>query len=191
MTSYIQSITIPGFVLERPAIAILLPLALGNAIGYATRPDSAESTNKQYLKLKQPPLNPPAYVFAPVWGLLYAGMGYASYRAWTAGTTSFNPQKVLDAKHGATLYTIQLGLNLIWMPLFFGLQRPKEATADIIALIGTTGYLTYVWGKVDTVASWLLVPYLGWLGFATYLTIGCGILNDWDFSKKEAQPKTE
>jgi tryptophan-rich sensory protein len=48
-------------------------------------------------------------------------------------------------QHGATLYTIQLGLNLIWMPLFFGLQRPIEATADIVALVGVTGYLTSVW----------------------------------------------
>lgn len=73
-------------------------------------------------------------------------------------------------QHGATLYTIQLGLNLIWMPLFFGFQRPKEAVADIVALVGTTSYLVYVWSKVDTVASWLMVPYLGWLSFATYLT---------------------
>jgi hypothetical protein len=57
------------------------------------------------------------------------------------------------------------------MPLFFGLQRPKEAVADIVALVGTTSYLIYVWSKVDTVASWLMVPYLGWLSFATYLTV--------------------
>jgi benzodiazapine receptor len=152
--------------------------------------DLADKTKKQYRELKQPPLNPPAYVFAPVWTLLYAGMGYASHRAWTAGMdSSFDAQAVADAKvfnqfsvgssllnsfllqHGATLYTIQLGLNLIWMPLFFGFQRPKEAVADIVALVGTTSYLVYVWSKVDTAASWLMVPYLGWLSFATYLTV--------------------
>lgn len=58
------------------------------------------------------------------------------------------------------------------MPLFFGLQRPKEAVADIVTLVGTTAYLIYVWSKVDTAASWLMVPYLGWLSFATYLTVG-------------------
>ena len=74
-------------------------------------------------------------------------------------------------QHGATLYTIQLGLNLIWMPLFFGLQRPVEATVDIVALLGVTSYLTYVWSGVDEVATYLMFPYLGWLGFATYLSV--------------------
>lgn len=74
-------------------------------------------------------------------------------------------------QQGATLYTIQLGLNLIWTPLFFGLNRPIEATADIVLLTGTVGYLTYIWSKVDEVAAWALVPYLGWLGFATYLSV--------------------
>ena len=78
----------------------------------------------------------------------------------------------LDAKQeGATLYTIQLGLNLAWMPLFFGLERPIEATVDVIALGATAGYLTYVWSKVDDVAAWTMVPYLGWLCFATYLCV--------------------
>jgi translocator protein len=84
-----------------------------------------------------------------------------------------------------TLYTIQLGLNLIWMPLFFGLKRPIEATVDIVALTGVVGYLTYIWGQVDEVAGWTLVPYLGWLGFATYLSAGTGYLNNWDFEGKE------
>jgi benzodiazapine receptor len=74
-------------------------------------------------------------------------------------------------QHGATLYTIQLGLNLIWMPLFFGLQRPIEATVDLVTLLGVTGYLTYVWSGVDSVAAWAMVPYIGWLGFATYLSV--------------------
>ena len=93
-------------------------------------------------------------------------------------------------KEGATLYTVQLGLNLLWMPLFFGLQRPIAATVDIVALTAITGWLTYTWGQVDAVAGWALVPYLGWLSFATYLSAGCGYLNDWDFSGK-MRPKSE
>ena len=57
------------------------------------------------------------------------------------------------------------------MPLFFHLKRPIEATVDIVALTGTVGYLTYIWSQVDEVAAWGMVPYLGWLSFATYLSV--------------------
>ncbi|KAF2226598.1 TspO/MBR family-domain-containing protein [Elsinoe ampelina] len=180
-TFHVPSLTLPNFIFEQPAVSILLPVVLGAGIGYATRP---RETQKFYMAIKQPPLRPPPWLFGPVWTALYAGMGYGAYRAWTTGMNSFDPRKVLLAKEGATLYTIQLGLNLLWMPLFFGLKRPIEATVDIVALTGITGYLTYIWGQVDEVASWCLVPYMGWLGFATYLCAGAGYLNDWDFSSK-------
>ena len=89
-------------------------------------------------------------------------------------------------QQGATVYTIQLGLNLVWMPLFFGLNRPIEASVDIIALTGTVGYLAHIWGKIDEKAAWALVPYLAWLSFASYLCIGAGYLNDWNLKKKKS-----
>lgn len=57
------------------------------------------------------------------------------------------------------------------MPLFFVAKRPIEATANITALTATTAYLTYVWSQVDSTAAWAISPYLGWLGFATYLCV--------------------
>ncbi|KAF1975643.1 TspO/MBR-related protein [Bimuria novae-zelandiae CBS 107.79] len=179
MTTYISSLTLPSFVFDTPAVSVLLPVIAGAAIGYSISPSK---TQKTYLALKQPPLNPPGWVFGPVWTSLYATMGYVAHRAWTIGTTSVNPNTVSLAKQGATLYTIQLGLNFIWTPLFFGLNRPKAASVDILALGGTVSYLTYVWGQVDETSGWLLAPYLGWLGFATYLCISTGYLNNWDFT---------
>ncbi|KAL8678165.1 MAG: hypothetical protein Q9186_005456 [Xanthomendoza sp. 1 TL-2023] len=187
MTTHIPSMTLPEAIFSNPAAAILLPVGLGCAVGFSVSP---KSTQKTYLALKQPPYRPPPQVFGPTWTSLYALMGYAAYRAWTTGTASLNPTTVNLTKQGATLFTIQLGLNLIWMPLFFGLKRPIEATADIIALTGVTGYLTYVWSQVDSVAAWCMVPYLGWLGFATYLSAGTGYLNDWNLADKERESKS-
>ena len=76
-------------------------------------------------------------------------------------------------------------MNLAWMPLFFVLKRPVEATVDIVTLIGINGYLAWLWGSVDEVAGWCLVPYVGWLGFATYLCAGAGYLNNWNLADKE------
>lgn len=180
--SYIPSITLPAQVFDIPAVSILLPIALGTAVGFSTRPKDTQET---YLALKQPPLRPPPQVFGPMWTALYGLMGFAAHRAWTTGLASLDPIKIENTRRGATLYTIQLGLNLIWMPLFFGFKRPIEATADIIVLTGSVGYLTYLWSKVDTVAACCLAPYLGWLGFATYLSAGTGYLNGWSFTDKE------
>ncbi|KAL8839992.1 MAG: hypothetical protein Q9170_001534 [Blastenia crenularia] len=183
MTTYIPSITLPDAIFANPAASILVPVALGLGVGYS-------NTQKTYLALKQPPYRPPPQVFGPVWTTLYALMGYSAYRAWTTGTASLNPSTVQLTKQGATLFTIQLGLNLVWMPLFFGLKRPIEATADIAVLTGVTGYLTYLWSQVDSAAAWCMAPYLGWLGFATYLSAGTGYLNNWNFADKERDMKS-
>ncbi|KAJ2907020.1 hypothetical protein MKZ38_008588 [Zalerion maritima] len=188
MTTYIPHITLPNSVFENPAASILLPIALGTAVGFSTRPSDTQAT---YLALRQPPLRPPPWVFGPVWTALYGLMGYASHRAVSAGLSPMaSPATVATTKHGATLYTLQLGLNLAWMPLFFGIRRPIEATIDIIALIGVNGYLTYVWSGVDEVSAWCFAPYLAWLGFATYLSAGVGYLNNWTMKGGDAK-KTE
>jgi len=183
MTTFIPSITLPASVFANPAASVLLPVALGSAVGFTVRPAGDQ---KSYMALKQPPYRPPPQYFGPVWTVLYGLMGYAAHRAYTTGmATTASTQKHLWTKQGATLYTIQLGLNLLWMPLFFVAKRPIEATVDIVALTGITGYLTYLWGQVDSVAGWCLVPYLGWLGYASYLSVGVGYLNNWNLKDKE------
>jgi len=183
MTSYIPSLTLPSAVFANPAVSILLPIALGTAVGFSMSP---KHTQKTYLALEQPPFRPPPQVFGPVWTCLYGLMGYAAYRAYNTGLSPLqSPDHIQATKHGATLYTIQLGLNLIWMPLFFYAKRPVEAMVDITILTGTVGYLTYLWGQVDPVAGWALAPYLAWLGFASYLNFSVGYLNNWKMADKE------
>lgn len=95
MTTYIPSLTLPPFLFENQAAAILLPVAAGTAVGFSTRP---KDTQRTYLALRQPPLRPPPWVFGPAWTFLYASMGYAAYRAWNTGINSFDPHKIGLAK---------------------------------------------------------------------------------------------
>ncbi|RMZ85230.1 hypothetical protein DV738_g195, partial [Chaetothyriales sp. CBS 135597] len=200
--SYIPGLTLPASVFNSAPISILLPLTLGLGSGLVSQPgksvpksgSDAISTQRgtwkpiqeRYAALKLPPFRPPPWVFAPVWTTLYALMGYASHRAWTNGMSSQSPRIVEDTRRGATLYTIQLALNLAYMPLFFGLGRPIDALVDVVALTGAVGYLAYIWSNVDRVAAYSLAPYLVWLGFANYLTAGTGYLNGWT-TKQPAQ----
>jgi len=161
MTTYIPHLTLPSAIFTSAPASILLPIVLGTAVGYSTRPKDAPSTPEKYLSLKQPPLRPPPWVFGPVWTVLYGLMGYASHRAFCNGTSPLlgNPSAVAAAaaRHGATLYTVQLGLNLAWMPLFFGLGRPVAATLDVLALLGINAYLAYEWATAVTASpatSW-------------------------------------
>lgn len=57
------------------------------------------------------------------------------------------------------------------MPLFFKFRQPAFAAVDIVSLLGVTSYLAYTWGQVDEVAGWALMPYIAWLGFASYLNV--------------------
>lgn len=145
----------------------------------------AKKTKNHMAALKQPPYLPPPEVFGPAWTLIYGLMGYSAYRAYSALSPAQSPANIQALKHGFTLYTIQLGLNLVWMPLFFVAKRPIEATVDLVTLTGIVGYLTYIWGSIDPVAGWVMAPYLGWLGFATYLSAGVGYLNNWDTKDRE------
>ncbi|OCK97124.1 uncharacterized protein K441DRAFT_704223 [Cenococcum geophilum 1.58] len=91
-----------------------------------------------------PSLALPSFVFEQLAISILLGRA-SGIRLASTGISSFNLNKTNLAEQGATLYTIQLGLNLIWMPLFF----------DIVALTGVTGYLAYTWGQVDLIAGCL------------------------------------
>lgn len=108
-------------------------------------------------------------------------MGYAAHHATTTGLSAsiFSPEIRDLTKTSQTLYTAQLVFNYLWMPLFFGLRRPDLALADLVAIGGNVAGLLHLWWQIDRIAFWMLVPYASWVGFAMYLNIGVGWLNNW------------
>jgi len=119
-------------------------------------------TKKWYDALQKPSFTPPNWLFPPVWTSLYACMGYASYLVYREG--GWKLQAVPLA-----LYGTQLALNAAWSPLFFGAKQLGTALVDISLLDVTVAACAYYFYKVNKTAGLLLVPYLGWICFATLL----------------------
>ncbi|GAO50773.1 translocator protein [Saitoella complicata NRRL Y-17804] len=180
-TDFIAGFGLPATILANPWLSTLLPVAVGTAVGFSTMPHVKDL----YPQLRQPPGKPPRWAFGPVWTALYASMGYAAHRAFTAGLSSPNLAVRDRALLGAGVYSLQLLLNLAWMPLFFRARQPLVALADSTLLWGSVAWLVGEWMSVDEVAGWLLVPYLGWVTYATYLNAGFYWLNFTKEGKKE------
>ena len=142
------------------------------AVGYLSSLITQSSITTWYPTIKKPFFNPPNWVFAPVWTILYIMMGIAAGLVWD----KLEENKEL-VKKGLFLFTIQLLLNLLWTYLFFGLQNILLALLEIVLLLLII-YETYlVFKKIDNTAGKLFIPYIAWVVFATILTISIYFLN--------------
>ena len=124
-----------------------------------------------YRELNQPPLSPPGWVFPVVWTILYLLMGYSSYRILT------RPKDTPRIRTALIAYSIQLFLNFLWSPVFFGLGWYLTAFFLLIALWIAIFVTIRLFSRLDQVAGDLLLPYLLWVTFAAYLNLGVFLLN--------------
>ncbi len=142
------------------------------AIGYLSGMNTKTSIATWYVLLKKPVFNPPNWVFAPVWTVLYLFMGLASGLVWNK--IGFNKTTVRNA---LLFFAIQLGLNALWSYLFFGLQNTFLALLEII-VFWLLLYETYLkFSKIDKIAGYLMVPYFIWVSFASVLNASIWWLN--------------
>lgn len=125
-----------------------------------------------YTTLIKPALTPPSWVFGPVWTLLYVLMGIAAYRV-------FERRKKYPRLAFSTLalYVMHLGVNAFWSIAFFGLRSPETGIAVISVLWTMILVLTILFFKFDKVSGMLLLPYLAWVSFASYLNRAFSLLN--------------
>jgi tryptophan-rich sensory protein len=115
-----------------------------------------------YASLAKPSWNPPNAVFGPVWSVLYVCMGVAAWLVWRrSGFTG--------AGLALSLFVVQLGLNALWSYLFFGRYRPDLAFLDIVALWSAILVVTVLFWQAHRGAGALMIPYLLWASFASYL----------------------
>jgi len=123
-----------------------------------------------YASINKPDWNPPAWVFGPVWTLLYTMMAISAWLVWKK--SGFG-----SAKIALTLFFVQLLLNGLWSQIFFGQQEIGWAFAEIVVLWIAILLTIIYFFKQSKVAGWLMIPYLLWVTFAGYLNYTIWILN--------------
>lgn len=155
---------------RRSILVLMLFIAICLGVSAVGAWATAGSVATWYPTLHKPSWNPPAWVFGPVWTALYLTMAVAAWLVWRRAGWRGAP--------GALgLFAVQLGLNLAWSPLFFGLRSPGAALLDIWALWLAIAATLVAFFRIERIAAALLVPYWLWVSFATALNAAIWTLN--------------
>jgi benzodiazapine receptor len=155
----------------RDILKLVLAVMVCQAAGALGGLITAHQIPTWYASLIKPFFTPPSWLFGPVWVLLYALMGVAVFLILRKG---WHTPGVRTAGY---FFGAQLFLNALWTPLFFGLHWLLLAFVDIV-LLWILIWLTY-WRflKLSRASGYLLIPYLGWVSYATALNLAFWLLN--------------
>jgi translocator protein len=152
---------------QKILISVISCLGIGFLSGQITK----NAITDWYPMVKKPFFNPPNWVFAPVWTILYIMMGISVALIWN------KLENNNQVKTALKYFAVQLLLNSLWSILFFGLHSPALAFIEILILL-TMIFKTYLeFKKINRIASNLLIPYLCWVAFATILNGSIWFLN--------------
>ncbi|MFA6087867.1 TspO/MBR family protein [Mucilaginibacter sp.] len=148
-------------------ISILITLSIAYTASIFTRPQ----IQGWYTTLHKPSFNPPNWLFAPVWIVIYVLIAIAAYLVWKLrdGSAMY--------KTAVIIYIVQLLLNFSWSIVFFGMHEIFDGLVIIISLLVAIILNINWFGLFSKAAAWLLVPYLLWVSFATLLNLSIYILN--------------
>jgi tryptophan-rich sensory protein len=141
------------------AVTLGVTCAAAFSAAYASRTSAAF-----YAQLDRPSWAPPAWLFGPVWSVLYLLMAIAAWRVWRAAGFA-------QARTALALYGVQLALNALWTWLFFAWRNGAWATAEVLVLWSAIVLTMHRFSRHDRVAAAMLLPYLAWVSFASALTV--------------------
>lgn len=123
-----------------------------------------------YALLQKPGWTPPNWVFPVVWPILYVLMGIAAWLAWQQRESRLTERTFI-------VFFLQLILNAVWSWLFFGLHWIAFALAEIILLWISITVTALLFNQKNSLAGWLLLPYLVWVSYACALNFAIWRLN--------------
>lgn len=151
----------------RLVVSVGLSLGVGAIGSMATYP----KIPTWYAGLVKPSFTPPDAAFPIVWTTLYVLMAVALWRLWQLHSPS------ADRHRAVRLYFVQLALNALWSPVFFGMEAIGAGFAIIILLLAAIVATIVAMARIDRIAAWLMAPYLVWVSYATVLNAAILAMN--------------
>lgn len=124
-----------------------------------------------YAYLNKPFFSPPNWIFAPMWTILYILMGISFYLIWS------NAKKGKSKNEALGNFYVQLILNFVWSPIFFGMKNLGLAFIVIVLMWLFILRTIQSFAKLNKKASYLLYPYIAWVSFASILNLSVWLLN--------------
>jgi benzodiazapine receptor len=150
---------------------LIISIAICELTGIISSILSNTMMNPWFNNLVKPSWNPPATVFGPVWGVLYVLMGVSLWLVWKS-TKPANEKEI-----AVTFFILQLFLNFWWSLLFFKFHLPALALVDILLLLILIVITMLHFFRISKIATYILVPYVLWVAFATVLNYSIWTLN--------------
>lgn len=136
-------------------------VGIGFLLGYSNLP------GVWYQELSKPPFTPPNWLFAPAWTVLYVLIGFAGWRTFARSA----------AEPVFGLWLLQMSFNFLWSPVVFGIHELGLGLIVILgALVAILAFIMVSWTR-DRISALCFVPYVLWVGFASYLNAGLYLLN--------------
>ncbi|MGA2916782.1 MAG: TspO/MBR family protein [Sedimentisphaerales bacterium] len=151
-------------------IKLIISCTVPLAVGYGGSFWTANSMD-WYQTLAKPAFNPPGWIFAPVWTMLYLLMGIAVFLVWQRGLAD------KAGKVALATFILQLVFNALWMPIFFGMKQPLIAFGVVILLWLAIAGTIICFYRVNKLSAILLLPYIIWVSFAAVLNASICVLN--------------
>lgn len=148
---------------------LVLSILIAELAGVIGLVFTGPSVSMWYTTLTKPFFQPPAWLFGPVWTILYLLMGISFWIIWNS--------HACEKKRAMWLFVAQLALNAIWSPVFFGVHSLGGAFVLIVLLWAAIVLTIRVFTKISKPAAWLLVPYILWVSFAMLLNFAIWKLN--------------
>ena len=151
---------------------LIICILICQSVGIFSALATASQNNVWFNQLILPFWQPPSYLFAPVWTILYFLMAISLWIIWKSDTDE------IIKNQACLIFALQLFLNFWWSILFFNIHSPEFAFFDIVLMLIVIGITIFRFSRISKTAAWLLVPYILWVCFATILNFRIIQLNN-------------